>query len=707
MSQSIRKKLISSFFAIIIILVISNGFYIAMDTIIIQKYADLTDNMVSEYKIIGASTDLIESFKTLIKYANDKTKIDQLNADRSNLQALLNKLNINIVDYDSKIAFTAMENTANDLIFEIDSGVTDIRSGNFLDVTNRYDNANKKNAFVKDNILNLLLKQLEYAKNLQAEIEHVRWLTQLISLLLFVGVGTGCIWYALAFSKELITPLSDLTRLAKVIEDGDLNAVVDKRLLKGSDEVASLANSFNTMIFFLRNNIQKLQEYNLEIKNSRNRLKSEKSKLQQYLDVAGVIVLIFDVNNNVLLINKRGREILKIEASEIMSKDWVSLFVKKADQIKTRSLLNFLVGDIAPVDTIENVLVAKDKSEKNIVWHFSVLKNESNVSQAILGTGVDVTELAAAKVTINQLKEVDRLKNEVLNIATHELKTPLISIVGLSEVMEKQPKTIPDDYKSFVSLIHAEGLKLTNLIKTMLTASRNEIGKTAVTIEKFVLDDLIVSMETSLGVLAKRSDSKVSFDIQAKGINMESDKLKISQVIYNFVDNAVKYGPRNQTIAVSLSKPDANTIRIAVTGAGQGIPKEKQKSLFLKFSQLEPSLARSQEGMGLGLYICKQNIDSLGGEIGVISEVGKGATFFFTLPLIYQAPLTPLAALTAAAPGAAAKVPILNVAVAEASAPKAAAPAAAKAPASSVAAKAPAPGVAAKDRIAEKPKTKK
>ncbi len=649
MFQSIKIKLITSFFAIIIILIISGGFHIIMNSIIIQRYAALMDNIVSEYKIIGESTNFIESFKTLIKYSNDQKKIDQFNINRSELQALLNRLNANIVDYNTKVAFIAVANTVNDLIFEVDQGTEDILSGNLLNVTDHYDAANKKNAFIKENTANLLLNQLEFAKNLQAEIDRVRGLTQLISLLLFIVAGTGCIWYALAFSKELVTPLSHLTKLAKIIESGDLTATVDKRLLKGGDEVASLANSFNTMVFFLRSNIQKLQEYNLEIKNSRNHLESEKNKLQQYLDVAGVVVFIFDVNNNTLLINKKGREILKIKADEIMGKNWISLFVKPTDQAKTRSLLNFLVGDIALTDTIENILVAKDKSEKNIVWHFSVLKNESNVSQAILGTGVDVTELTAAKVAIHQLKEVDRLKNEVLNIATHELKTPLVSIVGLSEVMVKQPKTMPAEYQNFIALIHAEGLKLTNIIKTMLTASRNEIGRTAVVIEKFVFDELILSMATPLGVLAKQSNSRVVFDIQAKGLNMASDKIKISQVVYNFVDNAVKYGPKNQTITVSTTKPSAQTVRLAVSGAGQGIPKEKQPGLFLKFSQLEPSLSRSQDGLGLGLYICKQNIDSLGGEIGVISEVGQGATFFFTLPLVYTAPLTPLAALTAKA----------------------------------------------------------
>ncbi len=636
--QNIKKKILISFFTIIAVLLISESFFVAMDRLILSKYRNLAGNMISEFTLIGDTSSLVSSFDKRIKSPSNQAEIGRFNQFYSDTKNILAGLNNSIVNNKSRIVFNGLENNINDVIFDIEIGVNNLAAGDYLEAVSRYEAASRKNTFVQENVNKLLLAEFEYAKNLQVEIDRINLISGLLAVLLLILTTAGCVWYAFFFSGKLIMPLIKLTKLAWVIEGGNLDVEVDKTLVQGNDEFSILANAFHTMIISLKSSVKKLQEYNTEIKNSRNHLKSEKRKLQQYLDVAGVLVLIFDVNNNVLLINKKGREILKAEAEDIMGKDWVTLFVKKADQIKTRSLLNFLVGDITPNDTIENVLIAKDKAEKNIVWHFSVLKNDSNAAQAILGTGVDVTELAAAKVTINQLKEVDRLKNEVLNIATHELKTPLISIVGLSEVMEKQPKTIPEDYKGFISLIHTEGLKLTNLIKTMLTASRNEIGKTGVSIEKLVFDELIASMETSLGILAKRSESKVAFDIQAKGINMEGDKLKISQVVYNFVDNAVKYGPKNQTITVLVTKPDAETVRLAVTGAGQGISKEKQKSLFLKFSQLEPSLSRSQDGMGLGLYICKQNIESLGGQIGVISELGQGATFFFTLPLTQKAP---------------------------------------------------------------------
>jgi len=631
--QGIKKKLLTSFFAIIILLLISEGFFVTMDYIILSKYTTLTNNIVLEYGLIDSTANLLTSYNNRIKSPTDKTEIAKFNANYSDTQNLLVKLKNSIVDIKSKAAFVGLENNINDIFFNIEIGVNNLASGDYLEAVGRYDAANRKSSFVKENTTDLLLKEIDYAKNLQVGIENVKTMSQLIAIILLILTTIGCIWYAIYFSNKLIMPLTGLTKLAKNIEEGNLNATVDKTLLVGDDEVASLANSFNTMVLSLKTNIEKLKEYNKEIKNSRNRLKLEKDKLQKYLDTAGVIVLIFDFDNKVFLINKKGREILGVTYPEIIGKDWVTEYVARKNQIQTRSMLAFLMNHTAPVDTVENVIIAKDKTEKNIVWHFSILQNENNMAQSVLATGVDITELTKAKITISQLKEVDKLKNEVLNIATHELKTPLISIVGLSEVMEKKPGTIPAEYQNFISIIHSEGMKLNNLIKTMLTASRNEVGKTSVFKEKFDLVELAKSLETSLSMLIKRSDSKIKFNIKIKDLIIESDKAKISQVIYNFVDNAVKYGMDKQTIEISVFLPDEKTVRVEVKGNGQGISKDMQKKLFIKFSQLEPSLSRSQDGMGLGLYICKQNIDNLGGEIGVESEVNQGATFFFTLPL--------------------------------------------------------------------------
>ncbi|HZJ41354.1 MAG TPA: ATP-binding protein [Candidatus Saccharimonadales bacterium] len=635
MDKSIRAKLLSSFLFIIVILFISEGFLLAINLNIINYYSRMMDNMISEYKIIGVSSSIVESFKNVIKNPSDQEKEQKLKNDKQDLEAVLLILDQKVYDYNSQLIYTGLKNTINNLLGEVDHGVSVVSVGDYSDITTHYEDVQRLNDFIKENTTQLILAQLAYMEVLDIKIDQVRLLSELIAILMFILVSIGCVWYSISFSRKLIYPLAKLTRLAKNIENGDLQASVDKKLLASGDEVASLANSFNAMTVYLRSSIAKLKESNFKIEESRNHLKSEKNKLQQYLDVAGVIVLIFSPgNNNVRLINKKGRELLGITSSEIIDKNWISLFVDKKSQLKTISFLNLVSSGIdISNDTLENVLLTKIGQIKNVVWHVTALKDENGLVSSILATGADVTELTSAKMTISQLREVDRVKNEVMNIATHELKTPLISIIGLSEVMGRNLSGLSDDYKNYISIIHTEGVKLNNLIKTMLSSTRSELGKPTMTSTEFNLVELVLSLETSLKVLANRTNSVIIFDVKAQDIILKSDKDKIAQVVYNFVDNAVKYGAKEQKIIVSLSQPEPNSVKVAVTDEGKGISVENQKKMFLKFSQLEPSLSRSQEGMGLGLYICKQNIENLGGQIGVTSKLNQGSTFYFTFPI--------------------------------------------------------------------------
>ena len=631
--ESRKKKLLLAFFTIISVLLIAESFFLAANYIILSKYTALTSNMISEYSVIDQTSSLIDSFNRRVKFPADQAEINHFRELHQGTKDLLSNLKSFITDYSSKIAFNGLENNVNDIIFDLEIGVKNLERGDYLEAVERYNSAKRKNEFVRENANNLIFRELAYAKGLQVEIENVRSISFAIAIIFLLLSTAGCIWYAIVFSNDLANPLVSLTRLAGLIEAGDLNTTVDKALMAGNDEIASLARSFNTMVLSLRSNIQRLQEYNREIQISESRLKSEKNKLQQYLDTAGVAVLVLATNNKVLLINKKGCEILGAKAADIIGQDIVEGFVGKKDRSKTSNQLAMLLGgnEIAP--TFENIMVSKDGTEKNIVWRFSLLKKGRGEVEGILAAGADVTELVKAKITINQLRELDKFKNDVLNIATHELKTPLVSVVGLSEVMSKKPENISPEYLNYINIIHQEGVKLTTLIRTMLSASRNEISKEVINKTKFNLADLVLSLSTSLNMLAKRTNSRVDFEVDPKEVMIESDKTKISQVIYNFVDNAVKYGLKNQAIKVRLFKLDERTVRIEVKNDGQGIPKPMQSKIFMKFSQLNPTLSRSEEGLGLGLYICKQNIENLGGKIGVESEVNQGSTFFFTLPI--------------------------------------------------------------------------
>jgi signal transduction histidine kinase len=509
--QSIKFKILTAFLIVISVLVVSEIFFIFMHFVTIKRYQDITDNMVSEYQVIENTTDLINSFNNLVKYASDNARINNYNDTRTILMNLLDKLDKTITNPDSRIAYLGLKNTVNIVIAACDNGVAEVFQGNFVDITNNYNTANHQNLFVQQNTATLILKELKYTESIRTEIVRTQTLIEIIGLTLFAAVMIGCIWYSFAFSRRLISPLVSLTKLAKVIESGNLSAAAGKDLTRGTDEIGSLARSFNSMVGSLNDNIRQLRNYNETL-------------------------------------------------------------------IRTKKIV-------------------VDRETK-----------------------------------IVQLQEINQMKDEFMNIVTHELKTPLIPIVGLSEVMAQQKQTLPLEFQNYVDIIHKEAQRLTGLIKQILVATRNEKTEASLR-ETFNIDEFILSEKTSLAEIAKKTNSKIEFKIAETKIKITSDKDKISQVLYNLVDNAIKYGPQEQTITVALSQPDKKTVKVEVIDQGKGIPAERRDKLFQKFSQLEPSAYHSREGMGLGLYICKQNIDFLGGKIGLASEIDHGSDFYFTLPL--------------------------------------------------------------------------
>lgn len=369
-------------------------------------------------------------------------------------------------------------------------------------------------------------------------------------------------------------------------------------------------------------------------KMSENALIEERNKLQKYLDVSGIITIIFNADQKVLLINKKGCEVFGCRSGAVLGKNWVDLFVANKYKEETRSRLDSLLkGDSKAVMVTENIVKAAGGEERNIIWRFALLSNGPSKSAVALGVGSDITDFKQAKATIGELKELNNLKDEFLNIATHELKTPLTSIIGLSEILIGKLNALPSKYLEYLKIINLEGLRLAKIMRRMLDVSRYESGRMLVIKERFNLPEFIQSIHPSLLVLAKDKVFKYSIAPSAEGLLIDSDKQRISQVIYDLVDNAVKHADGARKITLSLRKKDNKEAVIEIIDDGQGIPPESHDKLFLKFYQLKPSLSRPQEGIGLGLYSCKLAVESLGGKIGVKSSLGKGSNFYFTLPL--------------------------------------------------------------------------
>jgi PAS domain S-box-containing protein len=371
-----------------------------------------------------------------------------------------------------------------------------------------------------------------------------------------------------------------------------------------------------------------------ERKQAEEELRKEKDKLEKYFEATGAMILFLSLDGKVLLINQNGCKTLGYEMDDILNKNWIDKFISEKDRVKGKNILDSIIRE--KTDTIkysEITLLTKKREFLTVSLGSVLMKDEAGEGQAILNIGINTTELTEAKIAINQLKELNRLKDDFLNIAAHELKTPLTSIIGFSEILKGQSSSFSPEQQKQIDIINEESSRLNRIIKRMLAITRFESGREIITLEQFNLAAFIQSILPSLNVLLKDKKMKLVTDIEKNDIVIKTNKEKVLEVIYNFVDNALKYGLEEQTITISVTQLEKEWVKIAVKDQGVGIPPEKIDQLFGKFSQLEPSLTRSQEGTGMGLYICKIIIESLGGKIGVESTLGEGSVFYFILPV--------------------------------------------------------------------------
>jgi len=235
-----------------------------------------------------------------------------------------------------------------------------------------------------------------------------------------------------------------------------------------------------------------------------------------------------------------------------------------------------------------------------------------------------------------EMLEVDRLKSQFLANMSHELRTPLNSIIGFARVILKGiDGPITDLQKQDLTAIFNSGQHLLGLINDILDLSRIEAGKMELAFDDVNIADLISSvMSTAVG-LVKDKPVKLKRDIEDDLPLVRSDPMRIRQVVLNLISNASKFTDEGEILVSAKMQKGENGQRevyIAVTDTGPGISTEDQEKLFQAFSQVDASLTRKVGGTGLGLAISQNLVKMHGGKIGVVSTVGKGSTFYFTLP---------------------------------------------------------------------------
>ncbi|MBM4308320.1 MAG: response regulator [Deltaproteobacteria bacterium] len=240
-----------------------------------------------------------------------------------------------------------------------------------------------------------------------------------------------------------------------------------------------------------------------------------------------------------------------------------------------------------------------------------------------------------------ELKKLDAMKSEFVSVASHELRTPLSAIKNsIQLILSGKTGEINQNQTKFLTMADRNITRLTNILNDLLNLSRIESGKIELKFEEVALKSLIELTISSLRPQADMKSIKIISDISEGLSPAHGDKEKIEQILINLIGNAIKFTPTAGSIYVTASPLSEereggprHKIAISVKDTGVGIPEEHLGSIFDKFFQVEGSLHRSVSGTGLGLAITKGLVEAHQGKIWAESEVGKGSTFTFTLPV--------------------------------------------------------------------------
>ena len=245
-----------------------------------------------------------------------------------------------------------------------------------------------------------------------------------------------------------------------------------------------------------------------------------------------------------------------------------------------------------------------------------------------------ITGAVAAFQDITNLYEVDRLKSEFVSIVSHELRTPLTSIKGSLQLLLTDVPMPDPDHRILMDVALSNTDRLVRIINDILDISKIEAGKIELNPRSCDVQELVNLSIQSVGQIAKGSSVALRPVVPPGIPKVMADPDRTIQAIVNLLSNALKYAPARSEVTLEAQPHPPGCVTFAITDRGRGIPAEKLSQLFQKFRQIDGADTRRFPGTGLGLAITKALVEMQGGSVGVISGVGKGSTFWITIPVV-------------------------------------------------------------------------
>ncbi|MTI59836.1 MAG: cell wall metabolism sensor histidine kinase WalK [Firmicutes bacterium] len=438
---------------------------------------------------------------------------------------------------------------------------------------------------------------IRISKSLQAinAIIYTNIINNLIFFILMLFLTLILIW---KFTRDIVNPLGQITELASKLADGNFRERI--RLKNYQNEIGTLARVFNNMAAQLDNKI--------------NQISREKNRAEAILTnmVDGLIAV--DSNMKLTIINPAARIMFSIEG-DVRGKNIIEIFRHhEIDQTLEKSLnSNEIIS--------QEIVVQKD--EKKIYdCNFVPISNEEGFVIGGIIVFSDITEL----------RKLEQHRKEFVGNVSHELKTPLTSIIGYVDTILDNDIKDHTIINKFLKIIKAETDRLFLLIKDLLDLSKLEAKKSYI-LRAAILNKIIDKTVLVLSEKAEDKEIELIKDVPELLPLVYMIPEQIEQVFINLIDNSIKYTPDQGKVIVRAYEGDGKVI-VEIEDNGFGIPEKEQERIFERFYRVDKARSRSMGGTGIGLSIVKHIIYNHNSEIEVESQPGQGSLFRFYLDIV-------------------------------------------------------------------------
>ncbi len=399
--------------------------------------------------------------------------------------------------------------------------------------------------------------------------------------------------------KHIIHPMDKLIKETEKVtgkEDGKLIEVGKVSKKRRKTEVDTLTNAIGIMTIELN---QKLNDVN-----------RQKREIEAILLHMNDGVIAFDENGKIMHINPAAKELLNIN-NEVTFEE----IFKKLD-------VNIKMDAIMYLDSWAQSEQRVIVGEKIVNIFFAAYKDENDFSSGIIAVIQDITEHV----------KLDNMRKEFVADVSHELKTPITSIIGYADTLQDGDYD-KETTQKFLSVISSEGRRMASLVSDLLTLSRYDTNRIKREISEFDLGELAKKCEEKLQIEISKKRQNVECYVTADVPPISADKSGIERVILNVLSNAIKYTGEEGSIKIYVGFV-YNDAYIKIIDNGIGIPKEDLNRIFERFYRVDKARSREMGGTGLGLSIAKEIIEQNKGSIDIKSEYGKGTEVVIRIPAV-------------------------------------------------------------------------